>query len=301
MHSRRLLETGRGRRRVTGWLALALVALIGLTLIVRLAERHLAFFPFEGETRTPETFGLDFDRVHLRTSDGETIHAWWLPAPDARAQIVYFHGNGGNLSLWSDILADLRRRGFSVFALDYRGYGRSTGQPSEQGLYKDVDAALAWLHGGGLDAGRPVVYWGRSLGATMAAYATSRHAPDGVVLEAGFPESRAVLAGNPVMWTLSWLSSYRFPTAGWMRTTSAPALVLHGDRDSVVPYRAGQRLFDALPGPKRFVTIEGGDHNDAEPAQPDVYWGAVDTFIDSLVTGTPVARQAPVASSGPPG
>jgi uncharacterized protein len=275
-------DTRRPRSRVTGLLIVVLMALIGLTLLVRLAERHLAFFPFTGETRTPADFGLDFDHVHLVTSDGETIHGWWLPAPDARAHVVYFHGNGGNLSLWSDILVAIRQRGLSVFALDYRGYGRSTGEPSEQGLYKDVDATLVWLEGGALAPGVPVIYWGRSLGATMAAYAASRRAPDGVILEAGFPESRAVLTGSPLMWALSWLSSYRFPTAEWMREVQAPALVLHGDRDSVVPFRAGRRLYEALPGPRQFVTIEGGDHNDAEAPRPDQYWAAIEAFIESL-------------------
>lgn len=270
------------RNPVTSILAVALIGLIALTLVVRLSERHLAFFPFTGETRTPAEFGLAFEHVFLSSSDGETIHGWWIPAESPRAQVVYFHGNGGNLSLWVDILADIRNRGVSVFAIDYRGYGRSTGQPSEQGLYRDVDAALAWIDQGGLAAGAPVVFWGRSLGATMAAYAASRRAPDGVILEAGFYDMRALLAGAPPMWALSWLSSYRFPTAEWMRGVDRPSLVLHGDQDSVVPFRAGRRLFDALGPPKRFVTIEGGDHNDAEPAQPDVYWGAVDAFLDGL-------------------
>lgn len=272
----------RRRSRVTGALALALVALIGLTLVVRLAERHLAFYPFPGETRTPAEFGLPFDRVTLATSDGETLQAWWMPAESPRAQVVYFHGNGGNLSLWVDILADLRQRGFSVFALDYRGYGRSTGQPTEPGLYRDVDAALAWLHGGGLAPDVPVIYWGRSLGTAAAAYAASRHAPDGVVLEAGFPHMRAMLTGSPLLWTLSWLSSYEFPTARFLQAVTAPALVLHGDQDRVVPYAAGQRLHAALTGEARFVTIAGGDHNDSEPAQPEVYWTAVETFVDRL-------------------
>ena len=267
---------------MTGVLVVTLVVLICVTLLVRLAERHLAFFPFEGETRTPAEFGLAFDRVHLSTSDGETLHAWWLPAPSPRATVVYFHGNGGNLSLWADIIAAIRTRDLNVLAVDYRGYGRSTGQPSEQGLYRDVDAVLAWLDEGVAPRDVPLIYWGRSLGVTMAAYAASRRPPDGVVLESGFPESRAVLTSSPLMWALSWLSSYSFPTARWMREVSAPTLVLHGDRDSVVPFRAGQRLYEAIPGPKQFVTIAGGDHNDAEAPNPLAYWAAIDTFLHQV-------------------
>jgi fermentation-respiration switch protein FrsA (DUF1100 family) len=270
------------RRSVTSVLLLALAGLVGLTLVVRLVEPHMAFFPFRGETRTPAEFGLAFEHVFLETSDGQTIHAWWMPADAPRAVVAYFHGNGGNLSLWNDILAGIRARQLSVFALDYRGYGRSSGQPSERGLYRDVDAALAWLDASEQAREAPLVYWGRSLGATMAAYAASRRAPAGVILEAGFPDARSVLLSVPPMWVLSWLSSYTFPTARWMQNVTAPVLMLHGDRDSVVPYRAGRRLYDRIDAPKQFVTIAGGDHNDAEPAQPEVYWNAVDAFIDGL-------------------
>jgi fermentation-respiration switch protein FrsA (DUF1100 family) len=102
------------------------------------------------------------------------------------------------------------------------------------------------------------------------------------VLEAGFPTMRSVLETNPVLWTLSWLSSYRWPTAEWMSRVRQPTLVLHGDRDSVIPYRLGQRLFASLAAPKTFATIAGGDHNDMTPAAPAAYWAAVHTFVDGL-------------------
>ena len=84
------------------------------------------------------------------------------------------------------------------------------------------------------------------------------------------------------MWLLSWLSSYRFPTAEWMASVRRPALVMHGDRDSVIPYRLGQRLFAGISGPKIFVTIPGGDHNDAIPAAADTYWRALRTFVENI-------------------
>lgn len=201
---------------------------------------------------------------------------------DAGAQVVYFHGNGGNLSVWADILVRLWQQGFDVVAVDYRGYGLSTGSPSEQGLYRDVDAVVSFVDGKLRRATLPLVYWGRSLGASMAAYAASVRGPAGVILEAGFPTGRSVLETNPVMLAMSFAASYRFPTAEFMRSVTAPALVIHGDRDSVIPYRLGQRLHDALPGPKRFVTIPGGDHNDPEPADPALYWGAVHDFVTRL-------------------
>ncbi len=250
--------------------------------LVRRAEPRLAFFPLVGEDTTPARFGVSFTPYTIETADGERLRAWHLPRRDAAAQVVYFHGNGGNLSMWTDVLVGLWEHDLDVVAVDYRGYGLSTGRPSEQGLYRDVEALVTFVQ---QRLGRkplPLVYWGRSLGTPMAAYAARVHPPGGVVLEAGFPTIRAVLETSPVLLALSWAGSYRFATAEWMRSVQAPALVIHGNRDSVIPYRLGQRLYEGLPGPKRFVTVSGGDHNDAEPAEPEHYWTAVREFVAAL-------------------
>ena len=204
-----------------------------------------------------------------------------MRAPSPRASVIYFHGNGGNLSLWAPILAGVVRHGCSVLAVDYRGYGVSTGYPSERGLYRDVDAALtrAWTS---FDGSVPVVYWGRSLGSTMAAYAATVRAPAGLILESGFPDARSVVRSSPPLLLLSLLSSYRFATAGYLQSVKVPVLVMHGDRDSVIPYTLGRALFDGIRGPKTFVTIAGGDHNDVAPVDPTSYWAAVGRFIESL-------------------
>jgi hypothetical protein len=260
----------------------ALAALAALALVVRWAESSVVFFPMRGEFATPATLGLPFEAVTLTTSDGERVHAWWMPHERPAALVVYFHGNGGNLSVWLDILARLNRRGFSVFAVDYRGYGLSTGSPTEKGLYRDVDAIVAHVRTLPRPDGTPVVYWGRSLGAAMAARAATRTAPDGIVLEAGFPSARAVARSSPVLFVLSLLASVRFPTAEFMRDVHVPALVVHGTADSVIPYRMGVELHAALPPGTPFFAVEGGDHNDLDPPRPADYWAAVDRFVGGL-------------------
>ena len=270
------------RRTVLSFLVLLVGGIALLALLVRLAEPSLAFFPQPGEDLTPERLGVPFEAHEVRTADGERLRAWRLPREQARAQIVYFHGNGGNLSIWVEILNEVHRRGYDVLAFDYRGYGLSTGRPSEQGLYRDADAVLEFFHSRLARHDVPVVYWGRSLGTSVGAYAATRHAPDGLVLEAGFRDLRTLLADHPVMWALSWLSSYRFPVAALARTADVPVLVLHGTRDSVIPFAQGQRLFDSLEGERRFFAVEGGDHNDARPPDADAYWRAVDEFVAGL-------------------
>jgi uncharacterized protein len=266
---------------------IAVVALVVVTLLVRWLEPRLAFFPFAGEDVTPAGAGIPFRAHTIDTADGERLRLWHLANDAPAARVVYFHGNGGNLSMWTDILVGLWRERFDVVAVDYRGYGVSSGRPSETGLYLDADAVLAFVHDREPLQGVPLIYWGRSLGTVVAAYAASVRAPAGVVLEAGFPSARSVLETNPLMWALSWLSRYRFPTAEWMTTVRRPVLVLHGDRDSVIPYRLGQRLYASLGAPKTFATIRGGDHNDATPADPDAYWSAVRRFVDSLRPSSP--------------
>jgi hypothetical protein len=265
------------------------VGIVALAIFVRWLEPRFAFFPSAGETETPRHFGVDYESLTIDTADGERLRAWLMRAPSPRATIVYFHGNGGNLSIWAPILAGVVRHGFSVLAIDYRGYGASTGRPGERGLYRDVDATVtrAWT---AFDGHVPMIYWGRSLGATMAAYAATVRAPRGLILESGFPDARSVIRSSPPLLLLSLFSSYRFATARHLQSVSVPILVVHGDRDSVIPYALGRTLFEGIHGPKTFVTIAGGDHNDFAPADPQAYWSAVDAFVQGLRTAPASAR-----------
>jgi uncharacterized protein len=268
--------------RVVGTLLAGLIGLAvlvaAMTLLVRIVEPSFAFFPSAGEDVTPRDFGARFEARTLSTADGERLHAWFLPVDRPRAHIVYFHGNGGNLSVWAPILVGLLPHGYSVLAFDYRGYGLSTGRPSERGLYRDVDAVLdaAWRE---RDPQVPIVYWGRSLGTAMAAYAASLRPPDRVILESGFPDARTLVRSSPILAVLALFATYRFPTAAMMRGVRAPALVMHGDRDSVISFQLGRALFESLHEPKRFVTIRGGDHNDTAPPDEAAYWAAIGDFI----------------------
>jgi hypothetical protein len=268
-------------------LALAAALVISMKWLVARIEPRLVFFPSAGETETPRTVGLEYRHLEIRTADGETIVAWWIPHAAARADVVYFHGNGGNLSIWLPILAGVQASGLNVLAFDYRGYGRSTGSPTEQGVYRDADAVLGELArlrqlegASGLDAkGRPVIYWGRSLGGPVAAYATTVTRPDGLILESTFPDKGAVIRRHLVLRALNLLASYRFDTADMLRGFDRPTLVMHGDADSVVPHAAGQALFDRLAGRKRFLTLRGADHNDLHPAAAREYWQAVGNLV----------------------
>jgi len=257
-------------------------AIVVLFAFVRFVEPRMAFVPSTGESLTPRQLGLDYQSLSISTRDGERLHGWSVAGPAARARILYFHGNGGNLSVWAPIIAGIARKGYAVLAFDYRGFGLSSGRPTERGLYEDVDAIVGhfWRDA---PAALPAVYWGRSLGAAMAAYAAGVRKPDALILEAGFPDARSLLRESPLLALLALFSSYRFPAAEFLGRLRppVPVLVLHGDNDHVVPIAQGRGLFDAIATPmKQFVSIRGGDHNDASPSEPAKYWGAVEEFID---------------------
>lgn len=260
-----------------------LVALAALKVLVWWLEPRMAFFPTEGVQQTPAAAGLAFEELRIQTDDGETLNAWWLPHPSPRGQVLFWHGNGGNLSLWLDVIAGLRKQEFSVLAVDYRGYGASTGRPSEQGLYRDADAALRVFRERASQPDVPVIYWGRSIGTVVAAYAAAKSRPDALVLESPFPDMFAIIGGNPVLRVLALFSGYRFPTARFLEQYDGPLLVVHGEADSIIPFSAGRRVFEEARGSRKtFVPIPGADHNDLHVANPVPYWRAIDAFVATL-------------------
>jgi uncharacterized protein len=275
--------------------ALVVVASVALiAVLVRLLEPRLAFFPSAGETTTPRDFGRAYEPLTIETVDGERLRAWLIPHSQPRALVVYFHGNGANLSNWTPILTGIVRQGYSVLAFDYRGYGVSTGRPTEKGLFRDVDAILdhVWTK---LKPSGPVIYWGRSLGVSMAAYAASRSRadlsgppePSGLILESGFPDARSLFRAPSPMALLALFSTYRFPATRFLGNSQVPVLVMHGDADTVISYEQGRALYERIGGPKQFFTIRGGDHNDAAAPDERAYWSAVRNFVDQRAVNSP--------------
>ena len=261
---------------------LAALLVLGLWALVLWAQPRMAFFPSRGIQQTPHIAGVPYTDLRIATSDGVTLHGWWMAHPSPRGQVIYWHGNGGNLSLWLDVFADIHRRGFSVLAVDYRGYGGSDGSPTEKGIYLDADAIIGHYAQHLRREGVPTIYWGRSLGSVVASYAAAKRAPDALILESAFPDARSLFAGNPLMLGLSLLATYRFPTSRHLEQYDGPLLVVHGDADTLIPFAAGRTVFDrATNRRKTFLTLNGADHNQMYADRPD-YWPAIDRFIAEL-------------------
>ncbi len=272
------------------WGGIAIAGLLALKLLVLLAEPHLTFLPVRDLTLTPAAFGLPFEDIAMTTDDGETVHGWFIPAEVPAGDrppptIVHFHGNAENIAPYSMLGRLTHDAGFNLLLVDYRGFGRSSGRPSEAGIYRDGEAALRYLRSRpGIDTGR-IIVWGRSIGACVAVHlAAVDHGIAGLVLESSFTSARELLwhGGAIVLYPLSFLATYRFDQAGKMAGVTAPILFVHGTDDRIAPFRLGRRLHDLAPGPKTFLAIKGGGHNDLLAHHADTLWAGVRGFVDSL-------------------
>jgi fermentation-respiration switch protein FrsA (DUF1100 family) len=204
------------------------------------------------------------------------LHAWWVPSANARVSTLLLHGNAGNLTHRAPYMLLLKAAGSSVLALDYRGYGRSDGRPSEKGLYADADAAYEHLK----SRGSPIVIHGESLGSAVAVELACRRPCAGLVLEAPFTSARDVAA--TVLPGIGPLLVSGFDSKQRIARLRTPLLVLHGDRDEVIPFRLGRALFDAAPEPKTFWTVRGAGHNDLVDAAGLEYRDRLRRFYESL-------------------
>jgi abhydrolase domain-containing protein 17 len=208
--------------------------------------------------------------------DGDTIAAVWLPNPAARFTVFFSHGNAEDVGDDLPYLEEMRVAGFSVFAYDYRGYGLSTGRPSERRAHADAAAAFKHLTGEIGIAPERVIVHGRSLGGGPSTVLAAREPVAGLVLESTFTSIHALVAATRI------LPFDRFRNRARLKDVRAPVLVIHGVRDEVVPFAHGERLYDAARGPKRHFWVENAGHNDLVPAAGEGYWEALRDFARSL-------------------
>jgi fermentation-respiration switch protein FrsA (DUF1100 family) len=247
-------------------------------------EDKFIFHPDHVTDRDPSHVGVRFEDVFFTTQDGLRLRGWFIPHQGARATLVWFHGNAGNIS---DRLLNIKllhdRIGTNIFIFDYRGYGRSEGTVSEKGTYLDGEAAIKYLLGRDDAAARRLILFGRSLGAAVAAEMAIRFNSLGLILESPFVSiremARAIFPSLPI----AWLLRTRYDTMEKVRLVKTPILVLHGDRDATVPIEQGKKVFEVASEPKKFHRIVGASHNDTFVVGGEEYYRALREFIESAL------------------
>ena len=245
------------------WLLIAALAGYGgLLALMYLFQRSLMYFP-DTTRYPPAATGLpQAEEVRLTSADGERLIAWHVPPRGAKPVVLYFQGNAGASNLRAERFAWLTADGTGLLALSYRGYGGSTGKPTEDGLIRDALAAYDFA-----TARYPVqriVLWGESLGTAVAIALAAERTVGGVMLDAPFSSAADVGASAYPFVPVRWFMKDPFRSDLRIAKVPAPILVLHGERDRVIPIRFGERLFALAREPKRMVRFPNGEHSDLD-------------------------------------
>ncbi len=256
-----------GRRSVRFFRRLLYVYL-GIVLVLWLLENRLVYQPAMASESWEPPPSPDIHDVDLTSADGTRLHGWWLPQPNAKSALLYLHGNAGNLSWRGNSMVRMREAlGVSVLIIDYPGYGKSEGRPSEAGCYQAADAAYAWLTDTQKIEPRNILIYGGSLGGGIAVDLASRHDHRALILVKTFTCMPDVASRHFPWIPVRWLMRNRYQSCDKIRACRRPVFIAHGDADEVIPCALGQQLFEAAGDPKVFHLQPGAGHNDPLPPE----------------------------------
>ena len=276
--------------------AIFLLVLLGVLYVVispGVAE-HFVFLPSRQDPGPPPILaGVEGEDAEITTSDGVRIHGWWHRVEGDAPAVLFFHGNAGTIAGRAPLGEAYVRRGVSILMVDYRGYGRSEGRPTEVGVYRDAEASLQWLLDRGIPGARIVVH-GRSLGGAVATrLAVGRDDLGGVILESTFTAlDEMAAAAYPFLPSFLFRRLQgHFDSRARVRQLRAPLFVVHGSRDRLVPPEMGRELYERAPEPREWYEVPGADHNNVFLVGGEAYFDRLAGFV-LKVTGPPAREDA---------
>nr|NIW25650.1 alpha/beta fold hydrolase [Gammaproteobacteria bacterium] len=240
--------------------ALTLLAVYALfVVIVYLMQSRMLYLPRVGGralTMTPTDVGMDFEDVRIATADNVMLHGWFIDGQrDGQSErvLLFFHGNAGNISHRLASIRQFLGLGLSVMIIDYRGFGQSEGRTTEAGTYRDAEAAWAYLTQERGVRPQDIVVFGRSVGASIAAWLASEHDPAGLILESSFTSVPDIAAEIYPWLPARWLSRLSHATRDYAQDVRCPVLVVHSRDDEIIPFHHGEAVFTAAPEPKSLL------------------------------------------------
>ena len=250
-------------------------------LYLFLVQAKLIFYPnipSRKLTASPADIGLAYESVVIETGDHVTLNGWYIPARVPKGVLLFYHGNAGNISHRLDSLRIFYEIGLSTLIIDYRGYGQSQGRISEQGIYRDAEAAWSYLTKSKNIPANRIVVFGRSLGGAIAAYNAAGNRPGALILESAFTSVPDMAAYMYPMLPVRLLSRFDFNTKKALQSVRCPVLIIHSPDDEIIPFENGQQLYQAASEPKRIFEIRGG-HNDGFLVSGQKYIDGISSFI----------------------
>jgi hypothetical protein len=262
---------------------IALVLIAGLSLLfafVKYLEIGSVFFPTQAIEFTPAYINLAFEDIYIDTPDGVKINGWFIPCDNAKYTLFFLHGNGGNISHRLDKIGLLNKTGLNIFIIDYRGYGRSPGKPSEAGIYRDAQAGYDYLINRRKISPGNIVAYGESLGTAAAIDLASKVELKALIVEGAFSSGRDM--AKRIFPLIPWRAfSDSFNSLRKIKEVTVPKLFLHSLNDEIVPLALSKKLFDRASGLKHFGEL-AGSHNTAFLDSQDKYLSAIAAFIKQL-------------------
>jgi len=265
-----------------------LFACLGLLLFngwMYIQQPGMVFYPSTQLESTPKDWGLSYEEVELTTPDNLRLYGWFLPAENSKQVVLFFHGNGGNISHRGDSLEIFHSLGLNVLIIDYRGYGKSEGKVSEQGFYLDALAAWYYLVNDRGYKTHNIIIFGRSLGGAVATQLATQVDEQGLIVESTFSSVNDMASMMMPFISKLFYIRYNFNTEKIINQTGSPVLLMHSKDDDVVPYELGEKVFAAANSPKYFFELHG-NHNDGFMQNVTNYKKALKWFVNEGVGGT---------------
>ena len=254
--------------------------LVAVVYLMQGRMLYLSNVPGRALAMTPADAGFEYHDVAIETSDGVTLHGWFIAGQSSRV-LLFFHGNAGNISHRLDSIGQFRALGLSVLIIDYRGYGQSAGRTTEAGIYRDAAAAWRYLTDDRGIVASDIIVFGRSLGASVASHLAARRQPLALIVESAFT-SVPDIAQDLYPWLPArWLSRLRHATREHVRDVRCPVLVIHSRDDEIIPFQHGESIFASANEPRTLLQLRG-THNDGFLYDERTYMNGLRTFLGSL-------------------
>jgi fermentation-respiration switch protein FrsA (DUF1100 family) len=246
------------------------IAYWGLGVILYIMQPTFLYSPLREVPYTPDELGLDFENVEFKTDDGLRLTGWYIPVEDSEYTVLFCHGNGGNIMHRLDSINLFYKLGLSCFIFDYRGYGESEGQPSEEGTYLDAMAAYKWLTEEKKVSPDDIILFGRSLGGSIAAQLATKVKARALIIESTFTSYIDIGKKFYPYMPVCWFARFSYRTIDYVKDVRCPVMFIHSRNDETVPFEFGLELYEAANEPKEFVEIFGS-HNDGFLVSSEIY------------------------------
>jgi len=268
-------------RKILEFALLIALFFFGFAFLIVIGEDKIVYHPskYPAGFWQPESYGLQVEDVYFTAPDGVKLHAWFVPAKDPLATLLWYHGNAGNLTHRLENILALRPLRLNIFIFDYRGYGRSEGKPGQKGIFQDSQAAYDYLTLNRKIAPDNLFLFGRSLGGACAIEIAAKNKAAGLIVESAFTSVKDMANKMFPFFPFKFLLRNKYDALGAIASVDMPKLFLHGAEDELVPYSMGQKLFAAARAPKEFYAIKGAGHNDTYAVGGKEYFDTLGRFI----------------------